>query len=122
MYPSYLILSHVTFLNTPLRWAGYPFNNVFIKNTLWKCAPQNSEPRATNRSSQMQQNQLIMDTFQNFLTLLNKHKNANIKNVTVFIFLPKAMIKSFLVHFFLQTYNFFCPSEFLSPLLPNHPL
>ena len=25
-----------------LRWAGYPFNTIFISNTLWKCDPQNS--------------------------------------------------------------------------------
>ena len=70
----------------PLRRAGYPFNTVFISNTLWKCDPQNSEPKATNRSSQMQQNQLLLGTFLNFLTLLNKCKNANNKNIADFIF------------------------------------
>ena len=65
----------------------------------------------------MQQNQLLLGTFLNFLTLLNKHRNANNKNVAVFIFLHNAMIQNFLMHFFykptifLQTYNFFCPSE-----------
>ena len=86
--------------NIPIRWAGYPFNTVFISNTLWKCDPQNSEPKATNRSSQMRPNQLLLGTFLNFLTLFDKRKNANKKNVAVFIILHNAMIQSFLMHFF----------------------
>ena len=58
----------------------------------------------------MQQNQLLLGTFLNFLMLLNKRKNANIKNVAVFIFLHNAMIWSFLVHFFTNL-QLFCPSE-----------
>ena len=48
----------------------------------------------------MRPNQLLLGTFLNFLTLLNKHRNANNKNVAVFIFLQDAMIQSFLMHFF----------------------
>ena len=55
----------------------------------------------------MQQNQLLLGTFLNFLqVLLIKRINANIKNVAVFIFLHNAMIWSFLVHF-QQAYNIF---------------
>ena len=93
-----------------IRWAGYPFNTVFISNTLWKCDPQNSEPKATNRSSQMRPNQLLLGTFLNFLTLLDKLKTANNKNVAVFIFLHCAMIQGFLVHCFTNL-QFFCPLE-----------
>ena len=55
----------------------------------------------------MQQNQLLLGTFLNFLMLLNKRKNANIKNIAVFIFLHDAMIWSFLVHFFYKPTIFF---------------
>ena len=58
----------------------------------------------------MRPNQLLLGTFLNFLTLFDKRKTANNKNVEVFIFLHNAMIQGFLVHCFTNL-QFFCPSE-----------
>ena len=55
----------------------------------------------------MQQNQLLLDTFLNFLMLLYKHKNAKNNNVTVFNFLHGATIRSFLVHLLYKPTIFF---------------
>ena len=55
----------------------------------------------------MQQNQLLLGTFLNFLMLLYKHKNANNNNVTVFNFLHGATIGSFLVHLIYKPTIFF---------------
>jgi len=58
----------------------------------------------------MRPNQLLLGTFLNFLTLFDKRKTANNKNVEVFIFLHNAMTQGFLVHCFTNL-QFFCPSE-----------
>ena len=58
----------------------------------------------------MRPNQLLLGTFLNFLTLFDKRKTANNKNVEVFIFLHNAIIQGFLVHC-ITNLQFFCPSE-----------
>ena len=64
----------------------------FTSYTPWKCDTQNSEPKVIDRSSQMQQNQLLLGIFLNFLILLYKSKNANSNNVAVFMCLLGATI------------------------------
>ena len=61
----------------------------------------------------MQQNQLLLGTFLDFLMLLYKRKNANNINVKFFIFLHSAMIGSFLVNLLYK------PTMFFVRLRPN---